>query len=668
MALKTTIDPIKKRFLRGGGEMGDLIRSYDWSQNELGAIENWPQNLLSTLSIILNSKFPMVLFWGKSLIYFYNDAYRPSMGDNGKDPIVLGQKGEACCSEIWSFAKPIFDSIFAGGEANWSEDKLLPIYRNGKLEDAYWTFSFSPVEDERGAVCGVFLTCFETTSKVNTIKKLHASEDELKFAIEAAELATYDFNPKTNKLNVNQRLKDWFGIDAAFEIDLSNAIKAIDEKDIGRLNSAIKNSLQFNSGGRLEIIYTILHPLTKIPRTVLSKGKCWFDENQKAYRLNGTLQDITKEVNDRKKIEKEMSTADLAIQTGELGVYEVDLLTNEFKNNQRFNAIYGVEETMKREGFIAMCHPDDQPIRAKALEDGFRNGSFDYHARFSHGDLAERWLRVKGTVFYDDKKQPIKILGVVQDITEQKNFADSLAIQVKERTMQLKQSNEDLLQFAHVISHDLKEPARKIRTFNSRLKEEYKEKLDSKALSYIEKINNATERMYAMIDGVLFYSTLNNGAIPKRQVNINDLIKQVQLDLEVIIQKNNAVLIIEQLPLIEGASILLYQLFYNLISNSLKFFDPQRSPKIFIAGVVIEYEKIKYARINVSDNGIGFSKEFKEQIFSAFMRLHSKDVYEGTGLGLALCKKIVERHHGIISAESTLEQGAIFTITLPLEQ
>ena len=567
MVLKTTINATNKTRLRGGGELGAMIRSYDWSQHELGPIENWPQSLLSTLSIILNSKSPMFLFWGQHQNCFYNDASRFSMGDFGKCPIAFGQKGQECCPNICPPLKRIIDNIFAGGEANWTEDQLLPIFRDGKMEDVYWTFSYTPVDDESGNVGGVFVTCSETTSKINSLKKLQTREDELEFAIEAAELGTFEFHPQTKTMNINKRLQDWYGLDSGFEIDLSVALTTIDENDRDRLNKAVRNSLQYNSGGLLEVTYTIIHPITKIPRIVLSKGRCLFDEQQRPYQLNGIIQDITKEVNDRKKIEKEKRTADLAIQTGELGVYEVDLITNEITANDRFNAIYGFDKTVERERLIRMCHPDDLPIREKALKKGFKSGLFDYEARFAKVPGTYGWLRVKGTVFYNDKHEPSRILGVIQDVTEQKNFSDSLAIQVKERTLELKQSNDDLLQFAHVISHDLKEPIRKIRTYNNRLKEEYKETIDDKALSYIEKIDTATARTYAMIDGVLSYSTYNNASIPKIKVNLNELLKQIQTDLEVIIQQKNAVFIIENLPLIKGASILLYQLFYNLINN-----------------------------------------------------------------------------------------------------
>lgn len=144
-------------FLQGGGEMGALIRSYDWSQISVGLPGEWPQSLSILVSILLNSKFPMFLWWGEDLVQFYNDAYRPSLGNTGKHPTALGQKGKGCWVEIWSIIKPLIDQVLAGEGATWSEDQLIPIYRNGKLDDAYWTFSYSPVRDESGKIAGFLL-------------------------------------------------------------------------------------------------------------------------------------------------------------------------------------------------------------------------------------------------------------------------------------------------------------------------------------------------------------------------------------------------------------------------------------------------------------------------------------------------------------------------------
>src|SRR5690606_19047376 len=148
-----------------------------WSKTSLGAPENWPQSLRTTLSIILNSKFPMFLWWGPELICFYNDAYRPSLGENGKHPIILGLTAKEAWQEIWSIINPFIEHVLNGDGGVWRENQLIPIYRNGKLEDVYWTFSYSPVHDESDKIAGVMVVCNETTENIATFKKLEVSNN-----------------------------------------------------------------------------------------------------------------------------------------------------------------------------------------------------------------------------------------------------------------------------------------------------------------------------------------------------------------------------------------------------------------------------------------------------------------------------------------------------------
>jgi hypothetical protein len=176
-------------FLKGGGEMGEKIRSYDWKNSILGSPDTWPQSLRLSLSIILNSKFPMFLWWGQDLIQFYNDAYRPSLGNDGKHPGALGQRGEVCWPEIWPDIKPLIDQVLQKGEATWNENTYLPIYRNGKLEDVYWTFCYSPVYDESEQVAGVLVTCNETTQTVLAVQKIKDQEQNLRNIILQAPVA-----------------------------------------------------------------------------------------------------------------------------------------------------------------------------------------------------------------------------------------------------------------------------------------------------------------------------------------------------------------------------------------------------------------------------------------------------------------------------------------------
>jgi len=289
------------------------------------------------------------------------------------------------------------------------------------------------------------------------------------------------------------------------------------------------------------------------------------------------------------------------------------------------------------------------------------------------------------TVFFTIACQPLKrltgevdrIMIVVEDVTERvlarkriEQHASILEQEVNKRTQELynlnlslQQSNDDLRQFAHVASHDLKEPIRKVKVYMGRLQDDPGSAFSEKGLIYLEKVNSAANRMLSMIEGVLHYSTLNSTEQETELVDIDRMLKNVESDLELLIQQKKATLSYSGLPSVEGAPLLLYQLFYNLINNSLKF-SKSDTPSIIkiTAGIGTDYTEIM-----VEDNGIGFDQEQAERIFDTFTRLNTKDKYEGTGLGLSLCKKIVERHGGGISASGKKGEGAVFRIRLPLK-
>ena len=283
--------------------------------------------------------------------------------------------------------------------------------------------------------------------------------------------------------------------------------------------------------------------------------------------------------------------------------------------------------------------------------------------QYSCEQFSERWCH-KAMVRQDDG-----IVITTKDITKHVKSEKEL-LEVKEelakRAAELQRSNDDLRQFAHVASHDLKEPVRKISTFCSRLIEEYADSLPENAKMYLERINSSTVRMYSMIEGVLHYSKLDSNKEPLQRVNLNDIISQIEIDLEVLIDAKKAAITRIDLPVINASTMLIYQLFYNLILNSLKFAKANEPSRIHIAGSAFSENNQDYAKIILTDNGIGFNPEDANRIFDTFTRLNAADVYEGSGLGLALCRRIVERHGGTISATGIPETGAAFIILLPI--
>jgi len=555
MKTKQLLNSLK--FLEGDGEMCRLTRAKDWSKTAVGAPDTWPQSLRTTLSIVLNSKFPMFLWWGPDLICFYNDAYRPSLGQDGKHPFILGMRAEEAWPEIWTIIKPLIDQVLEGGEATWSEDQLIPIYRNGKIEDVYWTFSYSPVQDESSRVAGVLVTCSETTEKVLTLKQLEESRDELAFAIDAIEIGTFDFNPFTYRFSANARLKEWFGLSKHDEIDLKHALDAILESDRPRVIEAIQKTLAYSTGGKYDIKYTIIHPVSKKETVVHAKGRSWFNEEKIAYRFNGTL----------------------------------------------------------------------------------------------------------------------------QDITEQKQFERELEKQVKERTrelaeknLELEKMNKELQSFAYISSHDLQEPLRKIQTFSSQLLEKEYDHLSDKGKEKFIRMQVAANRMQTLIDDLLAYSRTNTTERVFEKTDLNKIIEEVKEDLKEDLQQAHASIETSNMCEVKIIPFQFRQLLYNLISNSIKFSKEKAHPHIKIESEIDSGKKfnidklskeVTYCHISISDNGIGFEPQYSEKIFEVFQRLHGKHEYSGTGIGLAIVKKIVENPNGVVTASGELNKGATLDIYIP---
>lgn len=279
------------------------------------------------------------------------------------------------------------------------------------------------------------------------------------------------------------------------------------------------------------------------------------------------------------------------------------------------------------------------------------------------------WLEVSAAKMPHDG-----IVTTFTNITQAKDSytqLQSASNELNQMNAQLEQSNMDLLQFASVASHDLKEPLRKIQTFGNLLYENIKNKIDGKDINYLEKIIRSANRMQVLIQDILTLSKLSNNDIPYQDVNLTDIITNITDDLDVSVKEKNVTIETNNLPVICAIPGQVHQLFQNLISNAIKF-NNGASPKITIsqrkptAKEAAEY-KINakdYFCIQVTDNGIGFDPQYKEKIFGIFQRLTGSE-YEGTGIGLAICKKIVDNHSGFISADSEAGKGAIFNIFLP---
>jgi len=277
-------------------------------------------------------------------------------------------------------------------------------------------------------------------------------------------------------------------------------------------------------------------------------------------------------------------------------------------------------------------------------------------------------LAITSIEFHDE---PI-FTAYLRDITERKmadvalqQSRDELAAYAKE----LERSNRELQDFAYISSHDLQEPLRKIQAFGSRIESRYGDVLDERGIDYIQRVQNAASRMQVLINDLLEFSRVTTKASDFREVDLNKTLNGVLSDLEIRIKETNATITSDDLPTIDAEPHHMRQLMQNIIGNAIKFHHPDRLP-----GVTISTEVINSAtgqnlvEIKIADNGIGFDQKYADKIFTVFQRLHGKQEYEGTGIGLAICRRIIEHHNGAISVSSEEGDGTVFTVQLPIKQ
>jgi hypothetical protein len=272
-------------------------------------------------------------------------------------------------------------------------------------------------------------------------------------------------------------------------------------------------------------------------------------------------------------------------------------------------------------------------------------------------------------------------VGTSTDIHDQKLMSKKLEQKVTERTRELEEANEqlekknkELASFAYVSSHDLQEPLRKISTFISRIEEGGMSRLPEKDRDYFERIKMSATRMQVLINDLLSFSRTSTAEKEFANTDLDHLLREVTTDLYDTIQKTGAIIEFEKLPTLTVIYFQFYQLFINLIINAIKFAKKEEAPHIYLCGEYVNGSDLtsfpadaqtRYYHIIVEDKGIGFEPQYSERIFEVFQRLHGRNEYEGTGIGLAICKKIVENHHGFITAEGEPGEGARFHIYIP---
>jgi signal transduction histidine kinase len=655
-------------FLDGGGEITEIIKSRNWDDTAVGPISSWPTNLKTALSIILNSKFPMFLYWGPDLLCFYNEAYRPSLGAGGKHPDAIGQPARDVWPEIWPAIYPLIKNLFEGGEATLMKDVLLPIYRNGRLEDVYWTFSYSAILDEYSICNGIFVTCTETTENIKTLKELHESKEELEFAINAADLATWELNTSTYKITGNDRFKQWFGIDHHQNLDVRTFTEQVSVKDRARVVATLHEALRFSSGGTYNAEFSIINQLNGLERTVLAKGKTLFDENNVPVRFNGILQDVTEERIASLALFDAEERARLAADAVDLGTFDMNLITGEMITSTTFDAIFGFQEKVPRAAFVYAIHPEDRSLRINAHRRAVETGKLFYEVRVIWPDKSIHWIRIEGKIYFSDASRPVRIIGTVLDISDR--IQSQLELVKMNQQMEVALAEQKALQrqkdeFIGIASHELKTPVTSIKAYTQVLERILTKKGDLKEAAMMTKMDVQLSRLTSLIGDLLDVTKMNSGRLQfnNTDFDLNDMIRFVVEDLQRTTDQHTIIENFTAVGSVYGDKERLEQVVTNLLTNAIKY---SPSGKEILVSTKLEDNHIF---VSVQDHGIGISKENLEKVFEQFYRVSGKmqHTFSGLGLGLYISSEIIRREGGKLWVESEEGAGSTFTFSIPVK-
>lgn len=412
-----------------------------------------------------------------------------------------------------------------------------------------------------------------------------------------------------------------------------------------------------------------------------------YDADGQIYGVMNTAADVTDLILAKQQVEQTEATLRGAIELAQLATWSVDIRKNTITYSPRFMGWLGFSEATKNldEAYESLPDEDRRAI-IEVVDEVIRPGASGHyeneHPVVNRLTGEVRIMHARAQVQYDADGNPAFLSGTAQDVTEQRRVQHDLERLVQERTQQLqasvqdlRRSNENLKQFAYVASHDLQEPLRKIQSFSDILVSQYADQL-GEGITFLERMRSAAGRMSMLIKDLLTYSRISTRRETIATVSLNDVMDGVLTTLDLLIGETSAVIELDNLPEVQGEPSQLGQLFQNLLSNALKFRKPDVAPVIQIRVEPVAAGNLPptvkptqtaafYHRIDVVDNGIGFDEKYVGRIFQVFQRLHGKNQYGGTGIGLAISEKVAANHGGAITATSRPGQGATFSVYLP---
>lgn len=443
-----------------------------------------------------------------------------------------------------------------------------------------------------------------------------------------------------------------------------------------------KLDLSFDSSAPFEFEYRLKrhdgsyrHFLAKgLPRfnssgTFMGYSGCCMDVEDR-HQLNALLEHKVEERTEQLRRQKDMLEKVINASLDILIVYDRDY--NFLTVNQAAKTLYKMKDDPIGRNLFDLYPTARGSQGHQDLERAFSGETV--HNPIYRSAVADAYFEDYLIPLNDETGAVYAVMLIARDISEHIKAEEELKSEnetLADLNAKLQSSNEDLASFNYVASHDLQEPLRKVSIFASRILENEKNTLNGQSLQYFDRINSAITRMQNLISALLEYSRAESSEIKRSRISLGKIIREVLLSLDETIKAKQAVIEVAELPSLYAVPVQMHQLFQNLISNSLKYAKPDAPPQIRISAEEVtdqENENRPYCKISVADNGIGFNMEYRQKIFELFQRLHGKTDIEGTGVGLAICRKIANNHSGFITADSTPGKGSVFSVYLPAKK
>ena len=630
--------------------------------------------------LVMESPIAMAIFRGKNhLIEMANTTMMNTVWQK-KNYEIIGKPLLEVFPELMEQKYPeLLDEVIFKQKIIRENESLAYMEINGVLEKFYFDYQYTPLFEKNGEASGVMVTVNDVTSKVEARKKVEDAEQRTRLAAEIAEIATWDLDLKTKHIIYSKKILNIFGFEKNAVITHQQLRSRIHPDDERILIKAYKKALETS-------IYKYESRIIKPDNCIAwikAHGQIFFDENNVPVKMIGTIIEITDEKNSQQVLMKSEKKFRLLANSMPQHIWTSDALGNMNYFNQSVYTYSGIPiEEIKKNGWLQIVHPDDRELNINTWMEAIKTGNqFLLEHRFRRYDGEYRWQLSRAVAQKDEFGNIQMWVGTSTDIHDQKNFTSKLEKEVFERTAELELKNKDLINmnielqsFAYISSHDLQEPLRKIQTFASRLADLDEKNISAKAKIYLNKIDVSAKRMQNLIQDLLTYSRTNSADRVFVDTNLDEIAEEVISDFSERIEETNATITLNSLGQATIIPFQFRQLLHNLIGNALKFTKKDETPIIEIKAKNIKGKDIRtnvdfpekmYLHIQISDNGIGFDEEFKERIFDVFQRLNTESEFTGTGIGLAIVKKIVDNHKGIITADSEKGKGAAFNIYLP---